>query len=90
MQKSRDGFVLTVLLFDLELIYLDFGPIQKLPHGCPKWADTKFTSWMSKMRGGSRPLLDNVQKKEAFLYGFPEEEQKMKDGRPLELLPWLQ
>ena len=29
-------------------------PIQKLPHGCPKWG------------GGSRPLLDNVQKKDAF------------------------
>ena len=38
-----------------------------LPHGCPKWADTKDTSLMSKMRGGgSGPLLDNVQKKDAF------------------------
>jgi hypothetical protein len=36
-------------------------------HGCPKWADTKVTSRVSKMRGGgSRPLLDNVQKKDAF------------------------
>ena len=43
--------------------YLSFGPIKNLPHGCPKWANTKGTAWMSKMEG---PLLDNVQKKDAF------------------------
>ena len=35
------------------------GPIKKLPHGCPKWG------------GGSRPLLDNVEKKDVFFYAFP-------------------
>ena len=35
------------------------GPIQKLPHGC------------SKGGGGSRPLLDNVQKKDAFFLWLP-------------------
>ena len=52
---------------------LSFWPVQKLPHGCPKWTDTKVTSGMSKIRGGGRwrPLLDNVQKKDIF-YGFPE------------------
>ena len=29
--------------------YLSFGPMQKLPCGCPKWADTKFTSKIFKM-----------------------------------------
>ena len=48
---------------------MKFGTLQKLPHGCPKWADTKVTSSrVSKMGGGSRPLLDNVQKKDAFLW----------------------
>ena len=45
-----------------------------LMHFLPKylvniWAFTKFTSRMSKMRGGgSWPLLDNVQKKNTFLW----------------------
>ena len=44
--------------------YWNFGPIKKLPHGCPKWADTKVTSKDVQNRGGGvRPLLDNVQKK---------------------------
>ena len=52
--------------------HLNFGPIQNVPHGCPKWANTKVTSRMSKMEGGSRPLLYSVQKKDAFFSdGFP-------------------
>ena len=47
--------------------YWEFWALKKLPHGCPKWADTKVTSQCPKMRGGCRPLLDNVQKKDAFL-----------------------
>ena len=30
--------------------YLNFGPLQKLPHWCPKWANTKVTWQLSKMR----------------------------------------
>ena len=52
--------------------YWEFWALKKLPHGCPKWADTKVTSRLSKMRGGgSRPLLDNVQKKDAFFMDSP-------------------
>ena len=50
-----------------------FGPIHKLPHGCPKWADTKVASRMSKNEGGGlRPSLDNVM---ASLRRLPEEEK---------------
>ena len=61
---------------DDDLVAADTGAallaIQKLPQGCPKWADTKVTSLMSKMRGGGlRPLLDKVEKKDAFFVWLP-------------------
>ena len=68
--------------------YLNFGTLQKLPHGSPKWADTKFTSRMSKMRGGgSRALLDSVQKKDAFFMASPREAMPRKNLLPL--LSWV-
>ena len=42
------------------------GP-KKLPHSCLKWANLKVTSQCQKEGGvGSRPLMDNVQKVDAF------------------------
>ena len=34
--------------------YWEFWALKKLPHGCPKWADTKVTSRVSKMGGGGQ------------------------------------
>ena len=34
---------------------MNFQPLQKLPHSS-KWADTKFNSWMSKMRDSGSPV----------------------------------
>ena len=46
--------------------YWNFGPIQKLGHSCPKWANTKITSWMSKMEGGSRAHFWTMSKRKVF------------------------
>ena len=43
--------------------YWELQIFKKLPCGCLKWANTKFTSQCPKWGGGgSRPLLDNVKK----------------------------
>ena len=48
----------------------EFLAYLKVTSRLSKMGDTKVTSGMSKMKGGrgggSRPLLDNVQKKDAF------------------------
>ena len=52
--------------------YQEFWALKKLSYGCPKWADTIVTLKCPKRRGGGlRPLLDNVQKKDAFSDVFP-------------------
>ena len=42
--------------------YFNFGPVQKVPHGCPKWADTKVTSQCPKRKGvgGGRGFFSDV------------------------------
>ena len=50
--------------------YLNFGPLKKLPHGCPKWADTKVTSQVSKMRGGVKATFGQCPKVSSFFLGI--------------------
>ena len=48
--------------------YLNFGHLKKLPHGCPKWADTKVTSQVSKMRGGGRGHFWTMSKRKTLFF----------------------
>ena len=60
-QKFRGTFCLNIgYIFECR-------PIQKLPHSCPKWVDTKsYLTDVQNEGGRSRLLLDNVQMKDAY------------------------
>ena len=46
--------------------YSNVGPLQKLPHGCEKWVDTKVTSQMSKMSGWVKAPFGKYPKERRF------------------------
>ena len=61
--ESKSFEVVFALIFGN---YWNVGPIKKLPHSCPKWADKKVTSRMFKTGGGGVEATFGQCPKERF------------------------